>query len=77
MADSTSNTPIYFTKERVQVLISAARAVDDELKSLNEINKRKAVMEISELYEISSTLLYFYMEYGEVEGERLMLARNK
>ena len=68
---------IALTSGFIEVLHDAANAVDRELKYLNNLNRRKAIQEIAELYEVSATLLWWFVEHGEEEAERLMnLRRN-
>ena len=66
---------VAFNEQRVAVLVKARDAVERELATLNELNRRKAIMEMAELFEISSNLLYIFMECGEEEGEKIMQCR--
>ena len=50
---------------------SAAKVVDGELEALDHLNHVKAVREIAELFDINAQELWYFIEYGEEEAERL------
>ena len=54
----------------------AAEAVKEELTCLEKLNKRKAIQEIAELFEISAAVLGWFVEYGEEEAERMCALKN-
>lgn len=53
------------------ILKDASMTVDQELRSLEYLNTRQAVTEISQLYDIDAVELWYYHTKGEEEAERL------
>lgn len=56
----------------LQTYRTGASLVEQELEALDHLNRQKAIKEIAELLCIPFFDLWYFLEFGEEEGERLL-----
>jgi acyl-CoA reductase-like NAD-dependent aldehyde dehydrogenase len=67
LVDSIATEPQF----RKEILRAASKAVDQELDALDSLNRIKVLKTISEAFDVDQQELWFYIEYGEEECERV------